>query len=622
LKRPAKPAAAPQAAPRRPADRRVLLALTLLAPLALLALAEGALRLAGIGRVEPLFVPVETAPGYLQPNPEVIRRFFPNPAAAASVSIDSTYFPERKPPGSLRLVVMGESSAAGFPYGRFGSPGEFLARRLERSLPGRDVEVITTAMSAVTSYVLLDFVDEILAVRPDAVLIYTGHNEFLGIGGVGSSYVSAGSPALARLTLQLRRLNVYRALETSLSGLLGAAPAPDEGTLMSRVARERSIPLGSPLYRRGLEQFRGNMERILARFAAARVPVYVGTLASNERDQPPFLSLRDPAGPAARFDAALAKSRAALEGGDAAAAEAAAREAVGLDEGAADGWFALGRSLEAIGRHSEARAAYLEAKDRDALRFRATEAVNDTLRELATAHGAVLVDSQRALAAQAANRIIGDDLMLEHLHPNVRGYFILSDAFYARLADALDAPVRIPRETAWQERPATEIDELAGGYRVLLLENDWPFVPQRRPVELPAPRNDIERLALEWFTRRRSWAETMTEALVVYQREGRTEEAARVAVNLAEAFVNQADPQAGAGRLLLRADAPARALPYLKRAVALVPTDVDYGLSLAEAQFKAGDAAASAATLEQLAQLAPEDERPRQWLEVVRNSGP
>ena len=42
-------------------------------------------------------------------------------------------------------------------------------------------------MAAVTSYVLLDFADEIIAQQPDAVVIYTGHNEYLGIGGVGSS---------------------------------------------------------------------------------------------------------------------------------------------------------------------------------------------------------------------------------------------------------------------------------------------------------------------------------------------------------------------------------------------------------------------------------------------------
>ena len=101
------------------------------------------------------------AKGYLQPNPAVIQRFFPDPRAAAAVSIDTTYFPAAKPANALRIVVMGESSAAGFPYGRFASPGEFLSRRLASSLPDRAVGVINTAMSAVTSYMLLDFVVEL-----------------------------------------------------------------------------------------------------------------------------------------------------------------------------------------------------------------------------------------------------------------------------------------------------------------------------------------------------------------------------------------------------------------------------------------------------------------------------
>ena len=43
--------------------RRAFLAITLLAPLLLLAATEGVLRLAGIGELEPLFIPVPQAPG-------------------------------------------------------------------------------------------------------------------------------------------------------------------------------------------------------------------------------------------------------------------------------------------------------------------------------------------------------------------------------------------------------------------------------------------------------------------------------------------------------------------------------------------------------------------------------
>jgi len=35
-------------------------------------------------------------------------------------------------------------------------------------------------MAAINSYALLDMVDEVIQQSPDAVLIYTGHNEYYG----------------------------------------------------------------------------------------------------------------------------------------------------------------------------------------------------------------------------------------------------------------------------------------------------------------------------------------------------------------------------------------------------------------------------------------------------------
>ena len=353
------------------ARRRAFLVITLLVPLLLLVAAEGVLRLAGIGVLEPLFIPVPNVQGFLQPNPAAVQRFFPDPRRAPDVSIDTTWFPAEKAPGTVRIFVQGESSAAGFPYGRWASPAAMLQQRLQRAYPDRNVEVINTGMAAITSYVLLDFADEIIAQRPDAVVVYTGHNEYLGIGGVGSSLAAARSPGVARAIAMLRRLHLYRALERGL-GSLGSDADPLErrdGTLMSRVAAERSIPLGSPLYQRGLEQFRGNLERLLAKYQAAGVRVFIGTLASNERDQAPFASAAGPDGAQARF----AKARELEDAGDAVAA----------------------------------RAEYLAAKDRDELRFRAPEAFNDLIRATAGKSGATVVDVQGTLAAASSHGIIG-----------------------------------------------------------------------------------------------------------------------------------------------------------------------------------------------------------------------
>ena len=604
--------------PRTP--RWILIAATLAVPVLLLACLELALRVTGTGRLEPLFVPVPQVEGYLQPNSAVVGRFFPDPAHAPAVEIDTTYFRMPKPAEAFRIIVMGESSAAGFPYGRWSSPGEFLHQRLQRGSSDREIEVISVAMAAVTSYVLLDFVEEVLAVEPDAIVIYTGHNEYLGIGGVGSSFLSATSPWLARATSTLRRWHLYRSLERLIARFRAPpATAQQNGTLMARVAKERQIALGSPLYDRGIEQFRGNLQRMLHRFSAAGVPVFIGTLASNERDQPPFESVLAPSTNAAQWQRMVAAAQEALAGGDAQRAESHARAALAVDDTGASAHYALGRALDTQGRYAEARAAYLAAKDRDALRFRAPESLNDVIRGLTRRSGTTLIDVQRELASRAQHGIIGDDLMLEHLHPNVRGYFQLAQTYYEPLLE-LAAARPVDSGLAWRERPATEIDVLGGNYRVAFLKSDWPFVSERRAFELPPPQSDLERIAQRWFAGSLPWAEATNEALVLYQQQGNAPEAARVAVNLAEAFLQLAQPQAVAGRLLIRSEAPERAVHYLGRALRLAPDDLDTGLSLAEAQFRSGDRAASAATLQTLMQRAPDDPRPRQWLSVVQSA--
>ena len=586
MKRKTPPVPAPVETAPAPARRRAFLAITLFAPLLLLAGAEAVLRLAGIGALEPLFVPVSRAPGYLQPNPAAVQRFFPDPRRAPEVSIDTTWFAAKKPPGTLRIFVQGESSAAGFPYGRWASPAALLQQRLQRAYPDREIEVINTGMAAVTSYVLLDFADEIIRQRPDAVVVYTGHNEFLGIGGVGSSLASARSPALARGIAGLRRLHLYRALERGL-GSLGSGVDPlaaREGTLMSRVAAERSIPLGSPLYDRGVEQFRGNLDRLLAKYRAAGIPVFIGTLASNERDLPPFASGDDP------VDSARAR-------------------------------FEKGRALEAAGDFAAARTEYRAAKDRDELRFRAPEDFNEVIRGVAAARGATLVDVQGALAAASSNGIIGADLMLEHVHPNVEGYFRLAGAYFPAMVRWLGAPpVEVDEATARREIPVTAVDRLHGELRIAALLNDWPFVPERRPTTLPTPADRVEEIAQGWFAGRLTWIEAMNEALAWYQQQGNDAEAARVAANLAEALVTSADAQAAAGRLLLRAGEPARGQRFLRRAAALDGGRVETLLSLAQPQFMQGNVTGSIATLEDALARHPGDTRVEHWLEEVRRT--
>jgi lysophospholipase L1-like esterase len=331
----------------------VFWALTLALPLLFFALLEGGLRVAGYGASYPLFVGVDGYPEYLAQSREVGRRYFHRTREAPTALHD--LFLAEKPADEVRLFVQGGSSAAGFPFYHGAAFSRMLEARLQRTFPDRPIEVINTGMAAVNSYTLLDLAPEILRQRPDAVLIYAGHNEYYGALGVGSTERVGASRTMVNLYLRLRSLRTVQLLGDGLGRLaaLGVRGEPSGGSLMARMVGQQTIPYGSADYHRGLRQYEGNLSDLLARYRRAGVPVFVATLVANERDHRPFTSTFQPGTDEAdwrrRYEAAVRQ----LGGGDARGAVAALEALTREDTLAADGFFALGGPTRPRGTPSQ-----------------------------------------------------------------------------------------------------------------------------------------------------------------------------------------------------------------------------------------------------------------------------
>lgn len=599
-----------------PLSRRRRLAFTvgmLLIPILFFALLEGGLRLGGYGDDYPLFVPVEGHPQYLVQNREVARRYFAHQRSVPNSMSD--YFRREKSPRVFRIVVQGGSSAAGYPFYRGGAFSRMLQQRLQQTFPERDVEVVNTAMSAVNSYTLLDLAGEILAQRPDAVLIYAGHNEYYGALGVGSNESLGRSRAVVNAYLALRRWRTVQLLRDGLARLAGAlagrqrGEAPSE-TLMARMVGEGTIPLRSPVYEAGLRQFRGNLADLLATYREAGVPVFIATLASNERDQPPFIS--EHAGGEA-WERQVETGVEALTQGRATEAVRALEAAVRVDSLAADGFFALGRAYEAVGDTAAARRAYLAARDRDALRFRAPSSFNQIIREEAARHGAMVVEFEEKLRTRSPGGIIGRRHMLEHLHPNLEGYFLLADAFYDALrAQRLigDWATAVPEAEARQERLVTAIDSLAGVLRVRRLTSEWPFQPRGtvgRGLDTLALHTQADSLAWAVYRGQMTWAEATERLALGYMREGDLRRALQAQFALIQEYPLLGGPYVGAANLLLRAGRPSEAEVYFEAAAERDSTlAVAWGM-LGALRLQRGATAEAIPLLERARRLDPTD---------------
>jgi tetratricopeptide (TPR) repeat protein len=566
--------------------QRVLRGVLLLAaPFVFFAALEVALATLGYGGRYPLFVESQNMPGRLEPNAKVVQRYFPG--RDTKLGIDPILFQKTRSADSLRIVVQGGSTAAGFPYGRWAGLAGMLGDRLEAAQPGREIEVISTAMAAVNSYTLLDFVDEIIEIEPDVVLIYAGHNEFLGIFGAGSALTTQRSRAATLAHLKLSRFRVYQLMDVLLS-TARQSNAPDEDdegageakeakrtdadtrrgqTLMAHAASSAEIPLGGEVFKLGVEQFEGNLRQILSGYQRAGIPVLIGTLASNERNQAPFAgSVSEDVDPA-QLKTLLERARRASALGDRTAAREALETLLQLDPGAADVWFMLGKLAAGAGDRDRARNAFRKAKENDRLRFRAPEAFNALIRSLAEEFDAGVVDVEAHLAGSAPLGVVGEELMLEHLHPNARGYFLLADAFHEALEreQFIQKSAYPTRDQAMRDKPITALDHLLANQIVREIRGNFPFRPDRIEVPFPEPRGPIEELAKRLYDDPTQWLASMESLLKLHVRAGRIQEAVVVARVTAQAVPWEWSANLAAGRLLAKLGRQRRALIYLDR---------------------------------------------------------
>lgn len=580
-----------------------------LVPIFFFAILELAVRLLGLGADYPLFIPVEKQAGYLQPNPNVIKRYFSRPELAPQVSPDTLYFLAEKPAGSMRIVIVGESTAAGFPYGRFGSPAGMLAQRLKPLYPEKNIEIINVAMAAINTYTLRDFSKEVLAIKPDVVLIYTGHNEYLGVMGVGSALAARDSRWQTLSYIALRHSHLFQLFDSAIAGFRIGNAHPDavnERTLMARVAADKNIPMGSQEYHQGLRQFEENMRDILAVYRGAGVPVVLGTLASNERDQAPFSS-QDRGDQ--KLESLLKVAKDFADAGVKTEAETRLLETLKLYPLSADAHFSLAKIYSALGKKEPALASFLTAKDLDLLRFRAPESINKIIVNLSSQEGIYLADVQQILRAQSPDNAIGSEVMLEHLHPNSDGYFWLTEAFFQALTRNKILPessFSLSAEQAINWKPVTEIDETYARWTVAKLTSDYPFTQMPKKFELGEINSPEKQLAEARYLGKNSWLDVTQKAFEYYQQQ-KNGHAALIAVGqLSDALPMNDSAAKTAAKVAMDMQLTQLVLFYTERGLRIKPDDQELLMLKAHGLFLSKRYADSKHTLQEVIKLNPQ----------------
>jgi len=438
----------------------------ILLPLLLLTLAELVLRLAGYGYSTAFFKPLRIGrEGCLVENDKFGLRFFPPELARSPPPV---VMKAKKGPNVRRLFLLGESAALGDPRPAYGA-GRYLQALLRERLPGTEFEVICGAVTAINSHGVLPIARECAHHQGDLWIVYLGNNEMVGPFGAATVFGSQAPPLWrVRLSLALQEARLGQLL-MALARKAGAVARHGPSWGGMQMFMENRIAPSDPRREVVYRSFRRNLEAIVRAGRAQGVPILLSTVAVNLKDCPPFGSVLDAVVPDAarqshaRLCAGAAKAQ---EEGDFAGAANKLEAAARIDPTSAELQFRWGECLLALAQSRQApgptapraqatlkaetnavgtpappltalasaRDHFQQARDADALPFRADSRINAIIKQVAAQFagpGVALCDAAAVFAANSPVGIPGKEAFCEHVHFNFDGNYALARAWAA-----------------------------------------------------------------------------------------------------------------------------------------------------------------------------------------------
>jgi tetratricopeptide (TPR) repeat protein len=395
----------------------------------------------GFAGIDPLFV---TKDGVVSTSPKRLKYF------------NEVSFSEKKPEGSLRIFSFGGSTTYGHPFDGRTSFSRWLQDLLVASCPDRTIETLNLGGISYASYRIVPIVKEALQYKPDLMIIYTGHNEFLERRSY-ANLLSQGSTVIW-IRAHLANLRIYKLLEASLALLTnGKSPAsqigPDQGNSSTTVSDGRTVlnsettaildkSAGLDLYFRDEEFSRGvvdhftyNLRNIVSLCKNSRVPLILVEPPSNLKDFSPFKSEHDSRltqSQRTEIDKGLEAIGSLLQSHDYQRAISKLSEIEAMDPLYALSYFLKGQTLHGQKRYDEARLCFVKSKNLDVCPLRATEPIIEAIREIAKEKDVRLIsfcDFVNSYSSAKGNEsgIPGNESFLDHVHPSIELHQALAE---------------------------------------------------------------------------------------------------------------------------------------------------------------------------------------------------
>ena len=349
-------------------------------------------------------------------------------------------FSQTKGDKERRIFFFGGSTVQGRPFSIPTSFGTFTELGLKQVDSTNDWKVVNCGGVSYASYRLIPILKECLQYEPDLFVVCTGHNEFLE--SITYSKVIQSSDALKYSHGLLSKLQSFQALKQAFGPPARIDPKPV--TLPEEVDAILDHQGGLDAYSRDslkshdvVTQFGHNLKTMIRLARDNNVPLMLMAPPSNLCDCPPFkseFSANTSATQQQFVKVSLSQAAEAMAENDGNAVRIL-QEIVQVDERFAFSWYQLGRALLAERRVKEAQAALSRSRDEDVCPLRMTSNLKSVLLEVASEHGISLFDIDEFLTAHSRNGIIGEGVLVDHIHPSFRSNQQIAIAVIKKMAE-------------------------------------------------------------------------------------------------------------------------------------------------------------------------------------------
>ncbi len=376
-------------------------------------------------------------------------------------------FAAKKPPRTTRIFIVGGSTAMGFPMESAFGPASLIKIGLDAADPGVGHEIVNAGGFAYAACEILEVVEEALDHEPDAIIVMTGHNEFLERRF--TTWDAEGVGAAEKILAMTRTYRLLRGLFRWSRGTLG------KEKVYPHVVTERERQLVA-------KSFEKDLTRIAQACGEKGVVMILAALPSNSFDYRPHGPSRVPWDEARTIDAELIKASGpeldevgegierlkARYGNDAWLSFEAGSFYMKMD--------GIGEAARDEDYYSLARTSFLRARDRDPMPVRATSDLIRALRRVAERKGVFLADAEKSFQTERDKDHGAEErLFFDHCHPSPEGEVILIKSLIGAMGESGLADLKPGWDKIYEDR--------VNSYRSTIPDKVWAETYYRIAVE-------------------------------------------------------------------------------------------------------------------------------------------